>query len=249
MLVRLNGGRRLFKSLLPSLALVILVGCGEDPVVVTEACPDPANMFMRGGECFCLQEQFVFNEESQICQMCDDSCEDRICGFNQCNRTCGVCAPGERCTAGACFPCEPDCGGKECGSDGCGGDCGSCAEGECVDGMCCMGDCAGRECGSDGCNGSCGACDSDELCGPDGTCQPNTTGTGCGTLQCGFGPRGQSCGFCGPGTACTVFQTCYPVATGCCTNFGACQLFSPTFVNEPCYCITPQGNIGGQTCR
>lgn len=56
-------------------------------------------------------------------------CAGRSCGDDGCGGSCGTCAEGLTCTAGACVACTPSCEGKSCGDDGCGGSCGACRDG------------------------------------------------------------------------------------------------------------------------
>lgn len=73
------------------------------------------------------------------CSACVPDCEDRACGSDGCDGTCGDCTAPDTCdtSTGQCV-CVPDCAGNRCGDDGCGGacpDCGPCqacgAEGVC----------------------------------------------------------------------------------------------------------------------
>ena len=69
---------------------------------------------------------------------CVPHCEDKKCGSDGCEGTCGECdGAQEECSDGLCT-CIPHCVGRECGDDGCGGECGECGDGYgCnVDGLC-----------------------------------------------------------------------------------------------------------------
>jgi len=74
-------------------------------------------------------------------EVCEGSCEEKVCGDDGCGGDCGACPEGEVCTPeGQC--CTPDCVEKNCGGDGCGGDCGACPPEEiCEDGACVPGNC------------------------------------------------------------------------------------------------------------
>lgn len=61
---------------------------------------------------------------------CTPSCSGKTCGSDGCGGSCGTCAAGKTCSAGACV-CVPVCGAKACGPDGCGGSCGACSAGTC----------------------------------------------------------------------------------------------------------------------
>jgi hypothetical protein len=51
-------------------------------------------------------------------------CTGKQCGDDGCGGSCGTCAGGLACQAGACVACAPSCEGKACGDvDGCGGAC------------------------------------------------------------------------------------------------------------------------------
>ncbi len=69
---------------------------------------------------------------------CDDSCEGKDCGTNDCGRSCGECENDESCIENVCVPdCVPNCLYSECGDDGCGGSCGICEENQiCENGKC-----------------------------------------------------------------------------------------------------------------
>jgi hypothetical protein len=62
---------------------------------------------------------------------CVKKCNDKTCGDDGCNGSCGTCSDGKTCdiSSGKCI-CVPNCDGKECGDDGCTGSCGTCSEAE-----------------------------------------------------------------------------------------------------------------------
>jgi hypothetical protein len=67
---------------------------------------------------------------------CEPACDDKTCGDDGCDGTCGACTDPATCMNGAC--CTPDCTESECGDDGCGGSCGTCDVGkeQCTAGAC-----------------------------------------------------------------------------------------------------------------
>lgn len=79
--------------------------------------------------------------------VCVPQCEDKVCGWDQCQGVCGICPEGKPvCSFGKCKKCKPECDGKECGADGCGGSCGNCpSKFSCLYGECKPPDCLDYE--------------------------------------------------------------------------------------------------------
>lgn len=131
------------------------------------------------------------------CSACQPKCDNKTCGPDGCDGTCGTCPNGLYCWYGSCLESVPPDIGKTCTDDD---DClsGVCILGEttgvcsmtcagacpvgwdckelvgigsvCVPSPACVPSCLDRECGPDGCGGSCGSCDSPEICSLKGTC-------------------------------------------------------------------------------
>ncbi|MGB0589502.1 MAG: hypothetical protein ACPGU1_07475 [Myxococcota bacterium] len=198
------------------------VACDDGDPCTADACGDD------GG---CLYEAIP-----DCVPPCIPDCDAAVCGDDGCGGTCGSCAVGESCSAGACeADCTPaaDCGDVECGSvdDGCGGTlvCGDCSEGSsCTEGECILDctpatECGVVECGSadDGCGGTldCGGCSDGQTC-TEGECVDECTAIEsceditCGTLDDGCGGT-LECGTCGDGETCTdgaCVVDCIPLA-------------------------------------
>ncbi len=116
--------------------------------------------------------------------LCVPSCDDKNCGDDGCDGTCGACDLGFVCGELGQCQCEPDCSGKLCGDDSCGSVCGTCSTGTTCDasGHCiCVASCEGLECGTDGCGGDCGACTDVQICSEAGQCIPDPE-AGCAGL-------------------------------------------------------------------
>lgn len=114
----------------------------------------------------------LVDEELNNVFPCLPDCGEGECGADNCNGSCGECAPSQTCDMGTCVPfdCLPVCENAECGNDGCGGSCGECECGHiCVGGTCTYNACELFECGDDGCGGQCGSCSSPLFCG-EGIC-------------------------------------------------------------------------------
>lgn len=170
-------------------------GGGDVPIVF----PDGVNFPDGGGPVGDVGVVDGAEEDSSVADLvapadaasdtdCIPQCENKSCGDDGCEGSCGNCEAGFNCQGGQCVqgPCESDCAGKECGGDGCGGSCGTCPVGlECNVGVCeCQPACEGKNCGDDGCGGTCGECSGAQECTPGGTCE----GPDCvlqGTLSCG----------------------------------------------------------------
>ena len=61
--------------------------------------------------------------------------EEKQCGDDGCDGSCGTRSDGTECLDGACVGCQPTCTGAVCGDDGCGGSCGTCPDSYiCVEG-------------------------------------------------------------------------------------------------------------------
>jgi len=179
---------------------------------------------------------------------CTPECDGKVCGFDGCSGTCGSCATGQYCDAGACVTgtCTPDCTDRECGDDGCGALCGSCgAARSCVEGRSvggCEPSCADKQCGPDGCGGVCGACPQGETCQPDYTCKPGTCTPDCEGRTCGPDGCDGVCGTCEAGCTCT--------SEGQCAGDCGCE---PACSGRECGSDGCGGSCGscydGQTCN
>ena len=99
-------------------------------------------------------------KSSKHLNRCIPKCEDKTCGDNGCEGTCGKCQSTETCENNKCVKkschgdtdcpeqstcspsgeciCNPNCNGKDCGNDGCGGSCGNCKSSKftCKSGQC-----------------------------------------------------------------------------------------------------------------
>ena len=70
------------------------------------------------------------------CLGCQPDCQNKECGDDGCEGSCGACPDNFQCIGGKC-QCSPSCSGKQCGDDGCGGLCGLCMPGaDCIDFQC-----------------------------------------------------------------------------------------------------------------
>ena len=182
---------------------------------------------------------------------CQDSCDDKECGYNDCGDNCGTCEDSQKsclygqCVKGFCSDnCDSadpvDCGEYcECFCDaGCfeRGDC--CVEvcDQCGDQhveACCEPQCDGppaKECGDNACGGVCGECGIGSECKPDQTCTtcfPDCAGKSCGPDGCG-GTCGEECV---PGKMCEA---------------GACVVCPPQCDGPPAKECGPDGC--GLTC-
>ena len=133
--------------------------------------------------------------------VCTPHCEGKECGDDGCGGSCGDCAVGYECVAGACeeSECVPDCIVveddeeylSECGTpDGCGGTCDECEP----DDVCALADYA-----------EIGICfNPDEVC-PE-VCE--SEGVECGGVWAGFVWPDCECGECPEGKVCNAQGTC-----------------------------------------
>ncbi len=100
-----------------------VVGC------LSAAC----SLSAESGDEGCVDEALTAecNEMWAQCEDCLPDCEEKECGSDGCDGSCGECGPGFVCKPnGLCYPDDaPDCTDKECGPDGFGGSCGKCEEG------------------------------------------------------------------------------------------------------------------------
>ena len=48
---------------------------------------------------------------------CAPNCEEKQCGDDGCDGSCGTCSDGTECLDGACVGCQPTCTGAVCGDD------------------------------------------------------------------------------------------------------------------------------------
>jgi len=115
--------------------------CGDKKCTATanedcKTCP---------ADCACEPNQVCkANSSGKFVCSCNDSCEGRECGTNDCGGSCGTCPAGETCRSNQCFgggDCSHyvNCVFKECGPDGCGtGEtCGTCLDNQnCNHGVC-----------------------------------------------------------------------------------------------------------------
>jgi hypothetical protein len=113
---------------------------GADAAVAT--CDSPGAVRCFGGlPQMCVDGAWAYQEpcgDGQICADgvcvtgCAPTCDELECGDDGCGGSCGTCAVGLACEAGACVAaiCVPACDGRVCGADGCAGLCGECAVGE-----------------------------------------------------------------------------------------------------------------------
>jgi hypothetical protein len=170
--------------------------CGDAACEVGEDCSScPADCGCGCGES-CMGGKCKFT-----------ACDERVCGDDGCDGSCGDCDEGEVCSNGACVSEDlPYCGDEVCDETedcaSCHQDCG-CGCGEsCVDAACAFTACAGRECGDDGCDGSCGDCPPNNIC-DNGRC---VWLDGCGNEAC---EPGEHCGNCPADCGCGCGETCY----------------------------------------
>jgi hypothetical protein len=170
--------------------------CGDEVCDEGEGCAScPADCGCGCGE-GCADDKCKFT-----------ACDERECGDDGCDGSCGDCGDGAVCDEGACVPDGlPVCGDEACdeGEDcaSCHADCG-CGCGEaCVEGACAFTACEGRDCGDDGCGGSCGDCDPNYAC-EDGKC---AWMEGCDNGAC---EAGEHCGSCPADCACGCGESCY----------------------------------------
>lgn len=126
------------------------------------------------------------------CQ-CFASCDDRECGNNICDESCGTCNIREWCHDGFCD--VEQCGLLKCGSGPNGGICGNCGVKEWCDAGSCKNDCAGLECGSGPNGANCGVCSR----GDSWYCDSGKCVDGCAGKECGKSKNGAICGECPSG--------------------------------------------------
>ena len=175
-----------------------------------------------------------------LAKTCVPSCAGTVCGNDGCGGSCGACAPGAACVAGACA-CTPDsykgcCGDAVCQFDSCGakGAQGEACKWGCSAGACqaCKPACDGKTCGDDGCGGTCGSCAAPESCllGQCG-CGPADHNACCLDKVCQY----DSCGH--------VEQQVAECAHGC--HAGACIQCTPTCDGLQCGDDGCGGSCGG----
>ncbi|MBM4396792.1 MAG: SMP-30/gluconolactonase/LRE family protein [Deltaproteobacteria bacterium] len=151
--------------------------CVEGTACQAGACVEASCLGVCGGQsvsgCYCDNVCKDYGDCCpDVCALCPEmccspACDGKACGDDGCGGSCGDCAPGWKCEAGACVACAPACGTAVCGDDGCGGSCGECPPGDnCEAGACvaCAPACGTAVCGDDGCGGSCGECKEGDAC-------------------------------------------------------------------------------------
>jgi len=194
---------------------------GEDTLAETkDSMPWELAGDVPGPEDVQIDQTETLQPDDTTQDVCSPDCEDKVCGDNGCDGSCGECEEDFQCNdIGQCEPvsCEPDCSWKQCGNDGCDGNCGECEENfycgpafQCIP-FDCTPECFAKECGWDGCSGSCGECQAGYECSDDGMCIciPDCQGKVCGDDGCGG-----SCGTCPGGETCQAGQctggSCWP---------------------------------------
>ena len=244
--------------------------CSEDESCQSGLCAAGTAVTCEDGDP-CTQDNCDLTDGCQFTKIpgcpCVPSCEEKTCGGDGCNGSCGDCAAEELCADGDCQPleCQPACDGAECGDDGCGGSCGACAGGvSCVEGQCteevCVPDCADKACGSNGCGGTCGDCPDAELCNAAGICEPAPCIPDCTGKVCGSDGCEGECGACPTGQTCNAAQVCEELPCeancegkscgddGCGGSCGDCTAPEICTVTQVCVEPTCEPNCEGKSC-
>lgn len=142
--------------------------------------------------------------------VCTPDCENRQCGPDGCQGSCGSCPGKGVCTSSGTCECTPECEGKECGDDSCGGLCGVCdPHFACENGGCVL----QPWCGDGTCDTTvgedCETCLQDCPCGCGESCnEGECTFTACSDKACGEDGCGGICGQCPTGSDCTQSGQC-----------------------------------------
>jgi hypothetical protein len=157
--------------------------------------------------------------KAQLC-VCDPDCNEKECGSDGCQGSCGECDWTQDCTAGLCVikDCGFLCDGIQCGSVG--------PAGECLCGTCDDGD----DCTVDSCDEDAASCVFDEGAGIGLECDDNQACTDndvCTDQGCEGDPK-----VCADENECTL-DSCHPITGEC--QFTTGQLFGKSCNDEnPC---------------
>lgn len=177
----------------------LMVECPDSPL--NSSCQGNCGNQAESG-CWCDEECSTDMDKEccdDLCEYCPElpaccvpDCQDKVCGDDGCEGSCGNCGANEECTE--TFQCHCLLDSAQC-AEVC------CDPGQvCTDAACCTPDCEGKVCGDDGCGGSCGECSDNDFCTGEEACVD-------GQCQNGDAPD------CDDGNPCTD-DTCDP-AQGC----------------------------------